>query len=68
MHAREVYTWGGKRCPVKEVSSVQECPHREKFHCNAIIYVHFSLARRLVIQCIIIMAQKAAIAIDQAPR
>ena len=34
MHAREVYTWGGKRCPVKEVSSVQECPHREKFHCN----------------------------------
>ena len=28
-------TWGGKRCPVYiiiEVSSVQGCPHRERFH------------------------------------
>ena len=24
-------TWGGKRCPVyREVSSVQECPHRKR--------------------------------------
>ena len=34
---QEWYTWGGKRCP-GEVSSVQECPHRERgrerFHCK----------------------------------
>ena len=34
---QERYIWGGKSVLFREVSSVQECPHRERerFHCNA---------------------------------
>ena len=37
-HARVVASWGRKSVLFREVSSFQECPHRERarFHCNSI--------------------------------
>ena len=31
---QECYIWGGKRCPVGEVSSVQECLQRMNYHMD----------------------------------
>ena len=41
MHARVVYTWGGKSVLFREVSSVQECPYTKFLRCMFHTFSHY---------------------------
>ena len=47
MHARVVYTWCGKSVLFREVSSVQECPHKER-GSTAFLYIFLSFSSYLI--------------------